>query len=95
MAKLPSTSLSSVPFSPIDQDDIDSYDWFHMLKASVAIKSDLPQKGCDFLRQTAKTKLVKSVFFGRKSELVTGVADVAFGEREDLGRLDGEHENRI
>ncbi len=24
--------------------DIDSYDWFHMLKASVAIKSDLPQK---------------------------------------------------
>jgi hypothetical protein len=24
--------------------DIDSYDWLHMLKASVAIKSDLPQK---------------------------------------------------
>ena len=42
-----------------------------------------------------KTTLVKSVFFGRKSELVTGVADVAFGEREDLGWLDREHENRI
>ena len=31
----------------------------------------------------------------KQGELVTGVADVASGEREDLGRLDGEHENRI
>jgi hypothetical protein len=87
--------MNSQPAIIVIHQDIDSYDWLHMLNASLAIKSDLPQKGCDFLRPTAKTTLVKSVFFGRKSELVTGVADVAFGEREDLGRRDLEHENRI
>ncbi len=34
-------------------------------------------------------------FSGRKSELVTCVAEVALGEREDLGGLYTEHEDRI
>ena len=33
-------------------------------------------------------------FWGRKSELVTRVAEVALGEREDLGGRDREHEGR-
>ena len=34
-------------------------------------------------------------FSRQKSELVTCVAEVAFGEREDPGGLDGEHKDRI
>ena len=56
--------------------------------------TDLPQKGCDFLRPTAQTTLVNGVFFGRKSELVASLA-AAYGECEDLPGFDGEHEVRI
>jgi hypothetical protein len=38
--------------------EIDSYDWLHILKVSVARKSGLHQKGYGFLMQTAQATLV-------------------------------------
>jgi hypothetical protein len=38
--------------------EIDSYDWLHILKVSVARKSGLHQKGYGFLMQTAKATVV-------------------------------------